>query len=319
MDYIFSARSIRKGKFGNEPAATHFLEVPSNGKDLSPSQKISQSEWRKKVQAEALHNPGDTDDCPGDIVIYVHGFNNSTKTVLDRHRKIAKGLKKNGFKGVVVSYDWPSADSALNYLEDRMDAKMSAFRLVADGIRPFARLQSPSCKTNTHILAHSMGCYVVREAFDDADDRPAIAAASWSVSQILFVGADVSASGMKDGSSKSSSLYRHCVRLTNYYNHFDDVLTLSNVKRVGVSPRAGRVGLPANKPSKAVDLHCGHYYDQVKDGFTSASAHNWYFDDPIFMTDAFHTIDGRIDREDIPTRRRASNIDDLVLVDPSKL
>lgn len=315
MDYIFSARSVRKGKFNSEPAATHFLEVPSNSRDLSPAQKISQSEWRKKVQGEALHDLNGGADCPGDIVLYVHGFNNSTKTVLERHRKIAKGLKTNGFKGVVVSYDWPSADSALNYLEDRMDAKQSAFRLVADGIKPFARLQAPDCKINTHILAHSMGCYVVREAFDDADDRPAIAASSWSVSQILFVAADVSASGMKDGSSKSSSLYRHCVRLTNYYNHFDDVLTLSNVKRVGVSPRAGRVGLPKDRPGKAVDLYCGQYYDSVKDGFGSATAHNWYFEDPIFMTDAFHTIEGRIDRADIPTRA-GTNTDDLALVEP---
>ncbi len=315
MDYVFSVRGVRDGKFSSEPSASSFLEVASNAKDMKPGDKIDKRDWVTKVIEEAKHAPegGATDR--GDIVFYVHGFNNSTKTVLKRHRGIAKGLRANGFKGVVVSFDWPSADSALNYLEDREDAKLSAFRLVREGIGTFAHLQEPSCRINLHILAHSMGAFVVREAFDDADDRPAIAQHSWSVSQVMLVAADVSASGMADGSSKSSSLYRHCVRLTNYYNHFDETLSLSNVKRIGVAPRAGRVGLPTSKPAKAVDIYCGKYYDENQGSFGKASSHNWYFDDPVFMTDIFHTIDGKIDREKIPTRAR-TNTDDLALVAP---
>ncbi|MEP0565423.1 MAG: hypothetical protein ABJC64_13535, partial [Paracoccaceae bacterium] len=67
---------------------------------------------------------------------------------------------------------------------------------------------------------------------------------------------------MEEGQSKTSSLYRHCVRLTNYFNPFDNVLTLSNVKRVGVSPRAGRVGVASPEPRKLVDINCGPYYEK---------------------------------------------------------
>jgi esterase/lipase superfamily enzyme len=53
----------------------------------------------------------------------VHGYNNSQETVLKRQRKLQRGLERNGFDGVVVSFDWPSANNVLNYLEDRRDAK----------------------------------------------------------------------------------------------------------------------------------------------------------------------------------------------------
>ncbi len=38
-------------------------------------------------------------------------------------------------------------------------------------------------------------------------------------------------------------MFRRIMRLTNYQNGFDDVLGASNAKRMGVEPRAGRVGL----------------------------------------------------------------------------
>jgi esterase/lipase superfamily enzyme len=206
----------------------------------------------------------------------------------------------------VVSFDWPSNDFALNYLEDRSDAKQTALRLVDEGIASFAALQRPDCHINLHVLAHSMGCYVVREAFDDADDRPAIAARNWSVSQVMLVSGDVSARSLGGDSSKSSSLYRHCVRLTNYFNPLDDVLTLSNVKRVGVAPRVGRIGLPDNAPEKTVNVNCGNYYRKRKDegAFDEVknAAHTWYFHDPEFMRDALFTIQGEIDRNEIPGR-----------------
>ena len=142
----------------------------------------------------------------------------------------------------MVGFDWPAATSALNYLEDRMDAKTTAFRLVSEGIANFARMQRSDCYLNLDSLAHSTGASVVREAFEDADDRPGVAQQSWSVRQVMLLSGDVSAGGMAEGASKSSSLYRHCVRLTNYSNPFDNVLSLSDIERIGVAPRVGRQG-----------------------------------------------------------------------------
>lgn len=319
MDYVFTVRSVKSGKFANEPGASYFLEVPTSARDIKPGHQMGKkSDWVKKVMEDAKsgrQNP-DTEADLGDILVYVHGFNTPTKTMLKRHRKIKAGLSAQGYKGAVISFDWPSANSALNYLEDRSDAKETARRLVDEGIATFAALQTPECEINVHILAHSMGAFVVREAFDDADDRPRIAAVSWSVSQVLFVGADVSAGSMADDNPKSSSLYRHAVRVTNYYNPFDGVLSLSNVKRVGVAPRVGRIGLPDDRPGKAVNVNTGPYFNANRDKFDDVdfAGHNWYFDGEVFMRDAYLTLMGEIDRNAIPTRE---GFDDELTLAPS--
>lgn len=76
-----------------------------------------------------------------------------------------------GFKGVVVSFDWPSDDKTLAYLSDRHRAKDAAFRLVSDGIAYLSVEQTPTCSINIRVLGHSTGAYVIRKAFGNADDR----------------------------------------------------------------------------------------------------------------------------------------------------
>ncbi|MBY6202058.1 alpha/beta hydrolase [Maritalea mobilis] len=303
MDYVFSVRSIRQGAFIAEPGASHFLAVPAHEPAPTPDHVIRKSAWVDAVFEAARH--GQQNDGPrGDILFYIHGFNTPQEVMLTRHRKIRAHLEGMGFEGVVVSFDWPAANMALNYLEDRLDAKMSAFRLVTEGIASFARLQRPDCFVNLHLIAHSTGAYVVREAFDDADDRPGVAAHSWSVSQVMLISADVSSASLAADSSKSSSLYRHCVRLTNYHNPFDNVLSLSDIKRIGVAPRAGRIGIIDEPPQKAIDINCGPYFDANREGFAHLDypAHTWWFEDALFMEDVLHTIRGAVDRREIPTR-----------------
>ncbi|MEL7013598.1 MAG: alpha/beta hydrolase, partial [Pseudomonadota bacterium] len=128
MSYIMSVRSISKGEFRSEPGATHFLKVPGNSTP-TPAHAIAKSTWIKEVMAEAKTGE-ENGEAVGDILFYVHGYNNSPKDVAVRHRKLVKGLGKHGFKGVVVSFDWPSANTAINYLEDRHDAKQTMLRLV---------------------------------------------------------------------------------------------------------------------------------------------------------------------------------------------
>jgi esterase/lipase superfamily enzyme len=303
MDYVFSVRSVSRGHFTNEPGATHFLGVPRTADSPLPGHAMRKTRWYDDVFQAARHGP--QDDAPrGDVLFYVHGYNTPQETMLHRQRLIRAGLEAQGFEGVVVGFDWPAANVALNYVEDRLDAKFTAFRLVSEGIANFARMQRQDCFVNVHILAHSTGAYVVREAFDDADDRPGVAASSWSVSQVMLISADISRGSLAGDSSKSSSLYRHCVRLTNYHNPFDDVLSLSNVKRIGVSPRVGRIGLPHDAPGKAVDVNCGPHFDANAAAFADLrhAAHTWYFHDPVFLRDVSHTIRGDVDRHEIVTR-----------------
>jgi hypothetical protein len=102
----------------------------------------------------------------------------------------------------------------------------------------------------------------------------------------------------------SNSLDRHGVRLTNYHNPYDSVLKLSNAKRVGVAPRAGRVGLQENTPAKALGIDCGTRF--LKTHLTTNPvvdpiSHGWCFDDPAFLKDLTFTFAGDMDRNIIPT------------------
>jgi pimeloyl-ACP methyl ester carboxylesterase len=303
MDYIFAARNVSGQAFGSNPGTTKFLEIPAAATVHRPAMAIPRTDWIRKV-IEIARTGEDPQGRPrGDVLIYVHGFNTEQSLVLKRHRLIRSGLEALGYEGAVISFDWPCADSALNYLEDRTDAKLTALRLVTDGITPFCRVQQTDCAISTHVLAHSMGAFVLREAFDDADDRPGLVTTGWSLSQVMLIGADVSADSMGP-SAVSSSLYRHCTRLTNYSNPFDAVLSISGVKRVGVSPRVGRIGLPANAPGNAVNVDCGIYYDERREDFAGVvnSDHSFYFHAPEMLKDIYLTLQGEIDRASIPTR-----------------
>lgn len=307
MDYMIVTRNVRKGHFGSEPATTKYLRVPDDENVPLPDHvERSKAQWVKEVLAGSQRGASpDVPDPDGDILIFVHGYNNSPEIVLRRQRRLSVDLRRLGFDGIVVGFDWPSASKALNYLEDRSDARQTALRLVRDGILLFAKQQANGCAVNVHLLAHSTGAFVIREAFDDADDHASIANISWSVSQVLFIGADVSRDSMSRTNSKSSSIYRHCVRLTNYSNPFDSVLKLSNIKRVGVAPRVGRVGLPVDIPDKAVNVNCGAYFRDLTERQDAIGSwpHSWHIGDPVWTEDCLQTIRGDVDRRFIPTRR----------------
>lgn len=310
-DYIITTRSVIKPKgakakfgFSSEPGPTRFLKVPDKRNPV-PSHEIN----RTTFFGEVVGTPA-APKCE-DIVVFVHGYNVTQTDLIKRHRSIRAGLAKAGYKGEVLSFDWPAKGNAANYLEDRSDARRVALQLVDDCITTFAAFVKKGCNVNLHLLAHSTGGFIIREAFDDADDRDGIARTNWSVSQICFVAADVATKDMTDTSSTSSSLYRHCVRLTNYHNPYDSVLKLSNVKRIGVAPRAGRVGLPVGAPSKAVGVDCGSRYLKTHPGskpVVDAVSHSWYFDDQIFMKDLTYTLAGDMDRNVVPTRNQGSQL-----------
>ena len=106
-DYVVCVRNIEKGEFGNEPGVTYFLEVPSNKANMEVGHKVSKkSDWFKTVLKNGVVGTDDDGNEYGDILVFIHGYNTSQSTVLKRHRQIKKSLKKEGFKGEVVSFDY---------------------------------------------------------------------------------------------------------------------------------------------------------------------------------------------------------------------
>lgn len=312
-DYIITVRAQDSdGAFTDNPGPTQFLSVTDGQQDYSGATILARTHWVNQVLGLAGNNRDATGAVRGDVLVFIHGYNNTISNILARHRILKQQLPVHGFEGVVVSFDWPCDDVALAYLEDRERAKLTAFQLVRDCILLLARRQSQGdCNANVHLLAHSTGAYVIREAFDDADDRSAIASANWAVSQIALIAGDVSSTSMAIENPEGESIYRHCIRLTNYANPYDEVLQLSNVKRIGVAPRVGRVGMPTDSPPSAVNVDCGAYYESAAEAPPPAAlaevrSHSWYFGDPVFTEDLAQTLNGNIDRGVIRTRELMS-------------
>jgi esterase/lipase superfamily enzyme len=244
----------------------------------------------------------------GDIAFMVHGYNTTMDDVVTAQASLSRGLAANDFQCLVVPFDWPSGKLAIAYLNDLDHARQTAIRLVNAGIKVLIAAMGKECNIRVHAVGHSMGAFVIREAFDHADDG-AKTATNWTVNQLVLFAGDVDASSFSASDSETESTYRHCYRLTNYFSGHDEVLQISNVKRVGLEPRVGRVGLPKDAPTKGVNVDCSDYFEATygaqANGDPVAYAtltHGWYFGDPMFHKDLAITLRGAIDREKIPTR-----------------
>lgn len=273
-DFVICARNVKGGSFGSEPAPSTYLVI--NG-DAAPrpgrSQVVTRAAWAKQVQA-AARTAGSKRE--SHVLVFVHGYNNPQDIVIKRHRRLR---------------------------DDLADANRSAIQLVADGIMLLASLQEPECTVHIHLLAHSMGAYVTREGFTAADDADDLTGQTWRMSQVMLIAPDISARSLRAEDPRTNGLYRNCGRLTCYSSRHDGVLGLSNLKRAGVAPRAGRVGLPDSAPSHAINVDCGGYYETIPKNqpMIGKREHSWHLGDPVFTRDMIDTMLG-IDRDVRPTR-----------------
>ena len=320
--FVLNVRDITAGKdkFGIGIGSVSYLEVPDNAPEPLPSHSAGDvKQWLGKIVNQA--NPPNT--VAGqelDIVFFVHGYNTDAEEALKRQRLVEAQLRKRQFECMVIGFDWPTAGSAAAYAYDRFEAQDAASYLVKAGIIPFADFTLKDCPINIHVMAHSMGGFVVREAFRAADKgRNADLANDWRIGQVVLFAADVSSECFALDNSDMAPVFNHCGRLTNYFSGYDEALAVSNIKNIDISSRVGRVGMPVDTPAheKALDVDCSLRYTAVPDRkFTvidGMTSHSWYLEDPIWYDDLAFTLKGQIDRDAIPTRTRIGK-NDFVLI-----
>lgn len=297
-NFIMSVRSRSGTGYGNRLASAKYLALPDG---VAPHKEYERSftRWMAQIRAEAGTQQGEN---KGNVLFFVHGFNTDVFDLMERHRLITDGLRYAGYEGAIIGFDWPSNGHVLGYVSDRLDARGAANLLMEDGIRRLSKAQDPDCEVNVHVLAHSMGCFLVREAFDYADDDPDCAQNSWTISQVALVAADISQKSMTEDNASSRSLLRRSTRVTNYFSRHDRILSVSEIKRVGVSRRLGRVGAPPDRSEKLVNLDCSPFYYANPHYHGKAESHRWYFEAPQFYRDLNAVLTSNLDREVIPGR-----------------
>jgi esterase/lipase superfamily enzyme len=296
--FLITVRSISNGTFGDKLGKIRYLAVPDNVPP-APTHEITRTAWITQVMATFTRNAAGL--LIGNVLFFVHGFNVGIADVDATHVKITAGLTGK-FRCTIISFDWPSADETFAYLPDLDTAKQTAILLVNAGVKPLLNVQTSDCRVAVHALCHSMGAYVVREALDHADDGIKTST-DWMLNQLVLIAGDVDAADFVPGNKDTESMLGHTYRLTNYFNQYDEAL--HNVKRAGVVPRVGRVGLPGNAPANTVNVNCSaHFAAIARPADTSELlwSHSWYFVDTNFFTDLAETLLGAVDRAVVADR-----------------
>jgi pimeloyl-ACP methyl ester carboxylesterase len=304
--FFITVRSVTANAFGGNLGAIRYLVVP-DGDIPAPAHAVTQSAWIKQIIATF---PADTNGVlNGNLLLVVHGYNLAVAGVDAQQRNVKAGLADK-FACTIVSFDWPSWAETFAYLPQLDVAKKTAIDLVNAGVKPMLAAQKKDCHVAIHILCHSMGAYVVREALDHADDGLETGT-DWMVNQLVMIAGDVDAADFVAGNKDTESMLGHAYRITNYFNRYDEVLQVSNVKRAGVADRAGRIGLPENAPPSTVNVDCSRHFETIRrpgdNPLAQASwSHGWYFTDQDFYSDFAETLRGAVDRVVIAGRSPGS-------------
>jgi len=291
--------TLRTEDGGDTPSPTpRYLKLDDAGVET----ELPTGTWEAQIIAQFPKNPGGVRH--GDIVFFVHGFNVDFRSAVAAHHKMAGALAANGFQGQFISFDWPSKGVAFAYLSDREHARLAANALVTSGISLLRDAQAQDCRINLHVMAHSMGCFVVQQAFVwSYQDVPP----DWRVGQLILVAADVDATVFSASNPSAKAFSAHAGRLTAYCDRYDKALAVSNAKRLELAARMGRVGLPDDTPDSMCEVDCSDLFDKAFPSLEAhldlVTTHCFYFDEPVFWQDVVLTLAGGIDRGFMPTRQ----------------
>lgn len=302
MDYFYSRRTFNAdtGRFSNNAAAvTRYVGIGPTDGQAAKGNLLTGQQWAKAVHDQSSN---------GHVVVYVHGFNTTQAKMLETLGAMKSGLRKQGYKGAVVAFDWPSDGeiSPSAYRRDRNDAKRVAQHMVLDGIK-LLRETRPSAKV--HMLAHSMGAYVALRGWGEVGN----AFFPGQVDEAVFVAADADQNWMENGAWGSLVMQQRCKRLTHYYSLNDEVLDVSGKIVNFGTQRSGRHGIKQGVVSKFHDVSCGDRYFSAfpKHKRGTSLSHNWYFGDGVFYRDLVATFAGQ-SPSGVNTRENLSNGDQRI-------
>jgi esterase/lipase superfamily enzyme len=246
-----------------------------------------------------------------DVLILIHGFNVSFRTALISLAQLTQGLtssnpmdKGKSLKLLPVVFSWPSDGTMLfsgsqgkaAYQNDRQDAATSgpafarAFLKMTDFIQQLAPDQQ--CNRKIHLVAHSMGNYVLRNALQEIrrqiDDRfPRI------FDQVLMMAADEDDDAF-EFEHKLLHLPRLTTRTTVYFNRGDIALWASDTLKGNVA-RLGSDGPmhPQRLPRNVYPVDCTQILEEAK----IPKEHGYHIVSPRVVADMRRVLRGEIPDE----------------------
>jgi esterase/lipase superfamily enzyme len=167
-----------------------------------------------------------------EALLFVHGYNNDFKQTAWRTGQVVFDLS---FTGVSAFYSWPSAGDTLGYVHDLQIAQLCKPKL-----KEFVKLLLKTTGIKKlHIIAHSMGTYVLAGALDLLAGDAEIGARIKLIHQIILCAPDIDQREFKE------QIYPRFRTIgdqrTIYASSNDKALKASDIIRKGM-PRLGEGG-----------------------------------------------------------------------------
>ena len=228
-----------------------------------------------------------------DTLVYVHGYNVTFAEALTTGARLQANLSGYGEgRGLNVAvFSWPSDGSAMPFLaygNDRQEARASgpAFARAFLKLVDFLRAATPEdeCDQHVHLLAHSMGNYLIRHAVQEIrghyPSRP-----PRIFDQVVLAAADEDDDTFETDDGLRL-LPRMARRVNVYFNRGDLALEVSDKTKANPD-RLGTNGprLPHQVPAKVVQLDC----TAVVSGLTE---HSYHVDNERVTSDMCETLAG---------------------------
>lgn len=159
MSYLAVTVSVPRDRdMGDIPVSIRHA-VPGQHFMISDSRTLAggAGDFRAGLRRDLAALPADERD----VLIYVHGYNNSYS---DGVFRTAQLMHDFGLKGVAVHFSWPSAAHPLGYSHDR-----DSLLFARDGLEAMLRDVGQVGARNVVLIGHSLGAMLVMETMRQMD------------------------------------------------------------------------------------------------------------------------------------------------------
>lgn len=236
----------------------------------------------------------------GDVLLYIHGFNNDMAAVKEAMTELIKLYvtpPECSVKQIVI-FSWP-AENDIKYRTDFRDAKVSGYAL-SRAVMKYGRfldeffsprevpLNAP-CGNRLHLMCHSMGNFVFESMLAE------LIANKWSRSifnQVILTAADVAYDVFEDHQS-FSRLAEYCSRADVYYNNNDKALFTSSTTK-NPATRLGSNGprLAAQVPNSVVLVDATDVAPVGVSWLEKIQGHSYHLNTPAVIKDMRQVLSG---------------------------
>ena len=245
-------------------------KTPANSIMIVDLATLPEPQWHQALNA-AIGPAGGRND----LLLYVHGFNNSFTDAVTRAAQMAHDV---GFEGTVAAFDWASLHGGVTtYKADETIAKASATQLQEF----LGELATQATLGRVIIVAHSMGTRVTSYAIRDLS-------AHWPrlvLGQVVFAASDIDSATFV--TQLAASVRGRAERLTLYGSARDRAILAS--KKVVHGSRS-RVG---SGPPSIVMLDGVDYVD-ASGVDTDLIGHAYVAENEKLLNDLFYLLQRRL-------------------------